>query len=368
MKHINKNKFAAVLVCMMLVIEMMGIVLHPVSSQAKEVFYEGEVITDTDNARTSGKIVELAKMKHASADRITLGKEVTTVIGGWEDFYQDTDDQDVYKDFSSIVKGFPKLKEIRVEDGNSKLKSVKGILYTNGGKQLTVCPPGKTGAVAIPKGTKKIDTRSFMDCKKITSVSIPASVETIDEAAFGNNTALKKITVSKNNKKFVSVDGVLFSKDKKILYAYPAGKKKSTYKIPKGVKRIADTAFIGNRNLKKVTFSSTVTKVCHSAFENSKKLTTVITNKKLKTLAAGSFRNCKKLKSIKLKNGLKEICEESFIGDKSIKSITFPSKAELRDDVGVKILRKAKVTCYTGSFAESYCKRHKIPIYKVIGL
>lgn len=49
-----------------------------------------------------------------------------------------------------------------------------------------------------------------------------------------------------------SVDGVLYSRDGTILYAYPAAKSGSSYTIPKEAKKIYKGAFLACENLKEI--------------------------------------------------------------------------------------------------------------------
>ncbi|MBO5099814.1 MAG: leucine-rich repeat domain-containing protein [Treponema sp.] len=338
------------------------------STPENPTLYTGEEITVpdmSDETKIEGKLVDLRKQKNASVTEITLGKDVTAVISSYEDYYESGNDVAIRNEYISLISGFPKLESVAVEEGNQVLKSDDGILYTFNGKQLTACPLQKSGAVKVAEGTEKIDVNAFMNCKKITSVTIPKSVTKIDEGAFGNNTACKKFVVAKGNKKYTAVNGVLYTKDKKTLVAYPSGKTKKSFTMPKGVTKIAAAAFMGNAHLKNVKFAVSVKTVGDSAFLGSKKLKTVNAKSKVKTLAAGSFYKCKKLTKITFKKkGLKNIYAESFTGDKKL-NITIPKSAKIDLDAGLKDAKKIK--CYIGSAGESYCKERGKK-YKTLGL
>lgn len=68
----------------------------------------------------------------------------------------------------------------------------------------------------------------------------------------GENKKLEKIEVASDNPFLKSVDGVLYTKDGRVLLAYPAGKTDKTYKVDAKVKYIARGAFAGAVNLEKI--------------------------------------------------------------------------------------------------------------------
>jgi hypothetical protein len=65
------------------------------------------------------------------------------------------------------------------------------------------------------------------------------------EAPFSTCWALKNINVASDNPHYVSIDGVLFSKDMERIIAFPAGKKVEEYRIPSSVLSIERGAFSG---------------------------------------------------------------------------------------------------------------------------
>lgn len=119
------------------------------------------------------------------------------------------------------------------------------------------------------------------DLPKVRTLMIPASVTHIDtmrgdysEGPYGyRNNPFSEIIVDKKNKNFASVDGVLFSKDKKNLICYPCGKEGSEYHVPEGVESIKEEAFLNVEHLERIYLP-----------------------KSLKVIEKGAFKACVKLK------------------------------------------------------------------------
>jgi hypothetical protein len=95
---------------------------------------------------------------------------------------------------------------------------------------------------------------------KVTSVTIPATVETIENQPLVSS-ELVSIEVDSSSENFTSIDGVLYSKDEETLILYPANKAGESYTIPEGVTTIMSYAFSCLNNLKTLTLSDSVTEV-----------------------------------------------------------------------------------------------------------
>lgn len=118
----------------------------------------------------------------------------------------------------------------------------------------------------LPEHLSYISAYAFQGCGKLKSVTLPASVTELNPEAF-NGSALREINVSSGSSAFCSVNGVLFSKDKKTLLRYPCGNEAKSYTIPSGVKAIADYAFYGCENLTSITIPDGVISIGNNAFE-----------------------------------------------------------------------------------------------------
>ena len=140
-----------------------------------------------------------------------------------------------------------------------------------------------SGSITIPStvaynGTSysvtTIGENAFYYCERLTSVTIPNSVTSIIYNAFWYCTGLTSINVAEDNLNYASIDGVLYSKDKKTLITCPGGKTESVT-IPNSVTTIESYAFRNCTGLTNITIPNSVTSIGKWAFSSCKGLTSV---------------------------------------------------------------------------------------------
>lgn len=124
-----------------------------------------------------------------------------------------------------------------------RYKTIDGVLFDSSTDSLFRVPPSyKHQKYAIPGTTKIISDYAFHSCNNIEEIVIPESISSISGASLSMTTNLQKITVDKANRYFCDIDGVLFSKDKKRLIAYPGGRH-GAYTVPDFVQELGDYCF-----------------------------------------------------------------------------------------------------------------------------
>ncbi len=179
-----------------------------------------------------------------------------------------------------------------------------GVLYL--GDYLIETDSSLTGHFEIKEGTKGF----FGDLPSgTTSVSFPASLTSIQRDFFNWYARnLEKIYVSPENESFIiDENGVLFSKDKTVLFRYPVKNLNITsYSIPDGVKVIAPYAFSDAEYLTRIILPDTVT-----------------------TVGRNAIYNCTALEEIAIPASVKEIDIQSFSNNPNVKSLTFAEGIEL---------------------------------------
>ena len=187
-------------------------------------------------------------------------------------------------------------------------------------------------SITIPEGVTSIEGYVFNGCNSLTSISIPKSVTSIRSDAFRRCSSLTEINVSANNKKYISINGVLFNKEKTELIKYPSNKNGNEYNIPNSVTKIAENAFYGCNNLTSVNIPNSVTSIESDAFYGCSSLTSINIPEGVTKIAEYAFENCSNMISIIIPNSVTSIGRYAFYGCSSLTSITIPNSVTSIED------------------------------------
>lgn len=225
---------------------------------------------------------------------------------------------------------------------------------TQEGKQYIVLTDykGSEEKITIPDQINGIEVKSIQDgfgknskLKSITLSKNIASEKDTKRSLAGLNqiTTLEEIQTVKDNAAYQSEDGILYTKDKKELVAYPKSKKSETYVMLSEVEKAGELSLANLKYLKNLTFSKKikiipecsnssienviipdqVKVIDESTFDTCKNLKKVTFGKNITTIGDGAFANCTALETIKLPNNLKNIEEVAFVNT-SLKSVIIP--------------------------------------------
>ena len=213
----------------------------------------------------------------------------------------------------------------RAFEGCTNLKSITipNSVTEMGRRAFSGCS-SLTG-IAIPDSVTEIGKYAFDGCKSLTSITIPDGVTSIGDGAFYNCSSLTEIKVASENSNYVSVNGVLYNKDKTTIICYPAGKKGNNYKIPDGVTKVGSSAFIGCSSLTSITIPNSVTEIGYSVFEGCTNLKSITIPNGVTSIGDSAFEDCTSLKSITIPNSVTSIGDSAFEDSTSLTSITIPN-------------------------------------------
>lgn len=265
---------------------------------------------------------------------------------------------------------------------------------TADGKELTLCPyafaDSYVSQVALPEGLKIIGAYAFFNCPRLTTVSVSSTVERIDEWAFGFNSSdlnifsrLASVTFAENAALTTIQNNAFYNTSKLTSIALPAkvdsiaewafGRSGLTaIEIPSSVMEIGKAAFAYSANLSEVKIStdkSFLQKIGGSAFVGTalasielpsalrqidphaffelSTLTSVTFGDSLESIGAGAFANCTGLTSVTLPRTLSVIDFCAFQGCSSLASATF-------DDAGNSRLMSVGTSAFGGTSLESF--------------
>ena len=189
-------------------------------------------------------------------------------------------------------------------------------------------------SVSLPEGLKRIDMNAFAGCGSLKEVVLPAGLESLGQTAFADcdlssitipaevkfsegrnrpefdgNAGLMNIYVDEANENYCSVDGLLYSKDKKILFEVPQGR--TSVKVPSGTVKIGAAAFRGS-NAASITIPKGVTSVGDNAFRELKAATEIVLPKGVESIGLFAFADNTVLKKVTVPDSVKSMDSVAF--------------------------------------------------------
>ena len=308
---------------------------------------------------------------------------------------------------NDVFNGCISLTSINVDSNNEKYMSDNGVLYTKDKKILIKYPGKKEGTeylilqgvesiedyafyrctsltnITIPNSVTSIGQEVFSDCRRLTNITIPnsvtsigsnafrycisltnivipSSVTSIGDLAFYDCESLTSINVDSNNEKYMSDNGVLYTKDKKTLIKYPSKKDGTKYIIMQGVASIGDYAFEYCRSLTSITIPNSVTSIGDSAFEDCKSLTSITIPNSVTSIGYSAFDGCENLINITIPNSVTSIGDHAFEDCRSLTNITIPNNVT---SIGYRAFygcMSLTILCKNNSYVEQYTKENNI--------
>lgn len=303
----------------------------PETAQAQTQTVEAEqsqaVETDTQNTTqsTDHATWKYNKKTHCLTIRGNGGThDEAKTFGEDVKFYPDNDCPPYFSESDSFELTRRKrnaVKEIVIEPGITVINSAAFAFFDNLEK------------ITIPDTVEKIENYVFFECQSLKEITIPNHVTSIGEECFLGCISLKKMKIGKNlmqigkgnfvqckslrqitvnpgNQYFFTKNGCFYEKENGILhFNYQPS---SFISIKKGTKKIGAYAFAYQKILQKVTIPSSVTEIGGGAFYQCIRLKKISFAKQSKCkkittypiwyfsdtiTTAGCFQDCKKLEN-----------------------------------------------------------------------
>ena len=268
-----------------------------------------------------------------------------------------------------------KLKEIKVDAGNTAYKDVDGVVLTKDGKTLVTYPHDKWGTIdanydapasidpthamlkgnyyKIPDGVETIAKGAFAQVRNVTviklnnvktleegafysprnlrNIEISASVKTIQDGAISGTSTLFKFTVDSANPDYsADSEGVIYNHDKTELVLFPAGKSGEYTTLPT-TKKIRKRAFYYAQKVEKVHFNKDLEEIDNDAFQAAVALKEITFDEpsKLKRIGTWAFFNTG-LESLRLPASLETLGSAAFRENNKLKTVTVAASSKLK--------------------------------------
>lgn len=162
-------------------------------------------------------------------------------------------------------------------------------------------------SVAFKEGTIGI-SRQILGAHPAT-VFIPKTVKYISNGGLQGasySRTVESYTVDPENPYFLSEDGVVYTKDKTELVAYPQNSGFIKYTVPEGVKAIRDCAFY-NTNIEQIEFPDSLEYIGNRAFYYSTGLKSALLKENVKFIGDMAFGSCSNVDLGQIPSGLEHI-------------------------------------------------------------
>ncbi len=221
---------------------------------------------------------------------------------------------------------------IYVDEANQTYKSINGLVYTKDGKMLIKCPSNKGNDIVIEEGTEAIHYQAILDCYAET-VTLPSTLKSIYkscyikeddtygymhcelkdelESALPYTETFKDVYVNESNDYIVSIDGMVYTKDRKTLVACPNGKS-GEVTVYDGAEIIGVSAFGNCEKINKVNLGDKIREIKEFAFSGSF-ISDINIPDSCTIIGDSAFKYCENLTKLNIPAGVTELARSMFM-------------------------------------------------------
>lgn len=223
--------------------------------------------------------------------------------------------------------------------------TINGVEYTIDGIDYGAYRRNKTiHHLIIPDSITYLDEDAFRTMPNLRSAHIGKGVKIIQMWNFGDCRRLQSLTISKENPHLQVRDGLVLSKDGKMLYTSLYDRRH--YDIPDGVETVNQIAFWYNQRLESISFPSSLRTVGDNSFSFLPRLRKLVLPEGVDNLSTQCFQMCEKLEYVDLPSTLKQLDTQAFDGCRSLKKVIIRSNAILSMLFCKRIVFSTEVSVY----------------------
>ena len=211
------------------------------------------------------------------------------------------------------------------QERHQKIRVIHNHLFHSWNEGMLVEATKKKGSQAPP--FQRYYCEDF-PANQLFEIKYPEAVDLVRELAFLKDASislpslqsfpsLQSLFFPEGHRKYASIDGVLFSKDKKDLLFYPYGRKEKIYEVPEGTVTIAQEAFFEHPYLEGVRIPLSLEEIGVNAFSYCLHLQNLYfkdptaEHSRLTVIKKGAFAGCD-LQPLTLPNSVLSLEEASL--------------------------------------------------------
>ena len=299
---------------------------------------------------------------------IHIGKDVTS-IGNYA-FYNliavetvvfgevVTDDESVSGNDPSVSENDPSVSENdpSVSDNNPSV-SENNLTVSDNNASETDNETTLTQKDVYESSLKKIGRNAFHSMKKLKTIQLPDSVESLGYQCFASCTNLQYVTLSKNwkecpthteGKSGIDYQGRIFEESNMIVdvicpegmtivpaYAFAKTWTMTEVRLPETVTEIGAYAYYDCENLARIDFPDTVETIGNNAFAECIDLRVIDMSESMETIPKDAFKGDTALTAVFFKDAIKNIDAGAFNGCKNVENLYYTGTKAQWEEVSV---------------------------------
>ena len=193
--------------------------------------------------------------------------------------------------YSGAANGVIVIPETVEKDGNTYVVDTVSYYAFKRSANLT--------SVTLPATVKTIENCAFFDCTALVTVALSEGLETIGASAFAGCTVLENVAIPS------TVESIGYS-------AFYGCKALTNVALPEGITEIGNRTFACNENLTGVTIPATVTSLAEGAFTECSSLEYVALPKDVTSIGESVFSGCTSLETLIVYKNLDTVGDNAF--------------------------------------------------------